>query len=334
MRLALLVLLALLVGEHGSAWAEKAKAKDGAKVFNRAGEQGKVLFKLKEGQVMRVLKEDGRWYKVNVKGRTGWIPRSKVEVVAEQIARNSRRRPFVDGRGTTRGPGGDSAPDDRIGADAAEPDDEAPKGGTKPKKKVVGSRDKDEDADEPDEEPTDDEVKPKGGAKPKPTAKPKAGTKPKVKDKEEDEDTGDTDADEPKVTDEGDEVTDERPKVKLVGKATIFSEPDSEADPAEWKGKDGMVLFVNGKKGKFTEVENEDSDIGYVLTSKARQLQSQHLGGYRLARRRVPEAVRQAVRARRRGEPRYREGGPGHQEHGPDHRHHALSLQRARPRRL
>src|SRR5688572_20884930 len=122
MRVLGLVVL-FVVGWGGSAWAEKAKAKEDAKVYNRAGEQGQVVLKVKDGQVMRIVKKDGRWLKVNVKGRTGWIPRSKVEVIAEEeMARNTRRRPFVDGRSVKRGFGGQGGPDDRVGADAVDGD--------------------------------------------------------------------------------------------------------------------------------------------------------------------------------------------------------------------
>src|ERR1041384_592391 len=112
--------------------AEKVKTNQSTKLYSRAGEQSPVVLKLKPGQSMTVLAKDGRWLKVRVSGRTGWIPRSKVDLPADddELARNPRRRPFVDGRGTKRGFGGESGPDDRIGADATGDGDE-PK--TKPK---------------------------------------------------------------------------------------------------------------------------------------------------------------------------------------------------------
>src|SRR5687768_16257050 len=120
---ALLVLVACVLGAPGAASAEKAKAKESAKVYSRAGESGKVVLKVKEGQVMRIDRKEGRWYKVRVSGRTGWIPRTKVELLEEEeFVRNTRRRPFVDGRGTKRGFGGESGPTDRVGADAVHPD--------------------------------------------------------------------------------------------------------------------------------------------------------------------------------------------------------------------
>src|ERR1041384_6573398 len=111
--------------------AEKVKTNQATKLFSRAGEQSPVVLKLKSGQTMTVLAKDGRWLKVRVSGRTGWAPRSKADSPDdEEIGRNTRRRPFVDGRGTKRGFGGESGPEDRVGADATGDGDE-PK--TKPK---------------------------------------------------------------------------------------------------------------------------------------------------------------------------------------------------------
>src|SRR5512140_1131327 len=100
--------------------AEKVKTNQSTKLYSRAGEQAPVVLKVKSGQTMTLLAKDGRWLKVRVSGRTGWVPRSKVDLQDgdDEIARNTRRRPFVDGRGTKRGFGGEGGPDDRIGADA------------------------------------------------------------------------------------------------------------------------------------------------------------------------------------------------------------------------
>src|SRR5688572_15843205 len=102
------LLLVLLLGALGlPAHAEKVTTNQNAKVYNRPGEQGKVVVKVKEGQAMTVLAKEGRWLKVRVSGRTGYVPRSKVDMPDdEEISRNTRRRPFVDGRGTKRGIGG------------------------------------------------------------------------------------------------------------------------------------------------------------------------------------------------------------------------------------
>src|SRR6185436_6112890 len=124
-----LVLGALAWSKPGH--AEKVKTNQSTKLYSRAGEQSPVILKIESGQTMTLLAKDGRWLKVRVSGRTGWIPRSKVDLPDgdDEIARNTRRRPFVDGRGTRRGFGGEGGPDDRIGADATGDGDEPkPKG--------------------------------------------------------------------------------------------------------------------------------------------------------------------------------------------------------------
>ncbi|HEY0986416.1 MAG TPA: SH3 domain-containing protein, partial [Kofleriaceae bacterium] len=140
--------------------AEKVKTNQSTKLYTRAGEQSPVLLKLKPGQTMTVLAKDGRWLKVRVSGRTGWIPRSKVDMPQDddEVSRNTRRRPFVDGRGTKRGFGGEAGPEDRVGADATGDDDEArpsksSKSGKSPKAskdaKVRNDASKDDEDDEP-----------------------------------------------------------------------------------------------------------------------------------------------------------------------------------------
>src|SRR5258706_11235708 len=111
--------LALALALPGSAaWAEKVKTNQSAKIYNRPGERGKVVVKVKSGQNMTLLAQDGRWLKVRVQGLTGYVPRSKVDMAdGDEIVRNTRRRAFVDGRGTKRGFTGD-APEDRGGGGA------------------------------------------------------------------------------------------------------------------------------------------------------------------------------------------------------------------------
>src|SRR5262249_48263684 len=105
----LVVVLAFLT--TGTAFAEKVKTNQEAKLLNHPGEQGKVIMKIKEGQNMTVLAKEGRWLKVRVSGRTGYVPRSKVDMASEdELVRNTRRRPFVDGRGTRRGFDSSSGP--------------------------------------------------------------------------------------------------------------------------------------------------------------------------------------------------------------------------------
>jgi hypothetical protein len=139
---ALGIAFVLLWATTGLAHAEKVKTNQETRVVDHPGEQGKLVVKVKEGQSMTLIGTEGRWLHVRVSGRTGWVARSKVEMAdPDEMARNTRRRPFVDGRSTHRGFGSQEAPDDRIGADAvgggddSAGDDDAKPAAKKPAKK-------------------------------------------------------------------------------------------------------------------------------------------------------------------------------------------------------
>lgn len=103
--------------------AETVVAKDSAEVYLRPGESSKVVVRIKSGEELTVLRREGRWVKVRVRGRTGFIPRTKVsggeDEPSEEVERQTRRRPYVDGRSTDRGWGGEP-PEDRRGVDAVD----------------------------------------------------------------------------------------------------------------------------------------------------------------------------------------------------------------------
>lgn len=233
------VILAALAGVSETR-AEKVIANQATQVLSRPGERGKVLLTVEEGKGMTVLAKDGRWLKVRVGGRTGYVPRSKVDI-SDGIARNTRRRAFVDGRGTDRGFNGEAGPDDRVGADALvdrTPDEE------------VESESESEDA-EPEE---------------KSAQKRKAPPKRKALEEEE------GDGDEKVTIEEGDgeeiSAEDNQPTVRVKKKTVALKEPESDAAES-FAATPDTVLYLTGKKqGKYTEVTNDEGDEGYVLTSK------------------------------------------------------------------
>ena len=252
-RLAWLLLFLGLIGGPRVALAEKVKTNQPAKLYDKQGEHGRVILKIKEGSTMTVLNKEGRWLKVRINGRTGFVPRSKVDMPDDdEIARNTRRRPFVDGRGTKRGFSGEEGPDDRVGADAVETRDRdggSAKGG----------------GDDEEEETTDEEDAPKGkGPKAK---KPKVAVKEKKAKKPPPDDEGNADEEEPE---DAVEIKDdnERPTAHLKTKTTVYSDPNAESDAAFAATKSTTLYPTGNKKGKYTEVENEEGDLGYVLTSK------------------------------------------------------------------
>lgn len=207
--------------------AEKVKTNQSTKLYSRAGEQSPVVLSVKSGQTMTVLATDGRWLKVRTQGRTGWVPRSKVDMPEgdEEIARNTRRRPFVDGRSTRRGFGGEGGPDDRVGADAT---------GDGGDSKSGNSNDGDGDGD--------------GGQKSR-GGKSRGG------------DDGDSKG--------GDDDTAEapRPMAHVSESTTIYSEPNKSSE-ASFTAGPKTAIYVLEAAGKWSLVENDDGDAGYVLTSK------------------------------------------------------------------
>src|SRR3954469_18361702 len=116
-RVLLAVVVAVVLGvlacpTPSHAESEKAKTNQGTKVYRRAGEQSPVILELKTGQTVTIIARDGRWLRVRGAGRTAWIPRSKGDLPEgdDDIQRNTRRQPFVGGRGTKRGFGGETGP--------------------------------------------------------------------------------------------------------------------------------------------------------------------------------------------------------------------------------
>ncbi len=299
--LGIVVLFALAT--TGSALAEKVKANQEARVLNHPGEQGKLIVKVKEGQSMTLLGSEGRWLKVRVQGRTGWVPRSKVEMAdPDEVARNTRRRPFVDGRSTKRGFGSSEGPEDRIGADAVDttPGDEGPAHGSasdeddkpakKPTKKPAKSEDDEDDKDDkpaakkpaakppakgkPSDDDDDEDAKPAAKTA-KPAAKPPA--KPAAK-KPADDDDEDDDKPKPKVAVKGakgaqgakgakgaksdDDDDDEKPKQD--GKASAKHDDDENPVIGEDDSEDKRPKAHVAAKSKVFGERDATSDVEFT----------------------------------------------------------------------
>jgi hypothetical protein len=263
----------------GVAAAEKVRTNQSTNLLARPGERAKVLLTVKSGQNMTLLKQDGRWLKVRVQGRTGYVPRSKVDMAdSGGIARNTRRRPFVDGRGKRRGFGGDSAPDDRVGADAVGDGGDAEA--------------EDEDADEDEEESSDeeeDEAPPKKAPKKAPAPRLASASKSTSatsededeEEEEEEEESSDEEEEEESVEssagsddedpiggdEEGDEEeeAEERPTARVSKKVSVYDEADEESDEA-FVARPTDVLYPMESKGGWTFVENAEGDSGWVMS--------------------------------------------------------------------
>jgi hypothetical protein len=277
MRVSALILLVAVValGSTAPAHAEKVKTNQPTKLYAGPGEQKKVLLKVKPGQNMTLLAQDGRWLKVRVQGRTGYVPRSKVDMADDgEIMRNTRRRPFVDGRSRRRGFGGEAGPDDRIGADAigeGQEDDgsAADDEDDRPKKAAKESEDEDEPkrpkkaAKESEDE--DEPKRPKKAAKTSDDEEdaPKPKKAAKESDEEvstEDEEDVDAKSDEPE-----EEEADKRPTARVAKKVSVFEDADSESEE-KFIARPTDVLYPVESKGDWTAVENEEGDFGWVRT--------------------------------------------------------------------
>lgn len=249
MRVTALILLGIVLAISSPAHAEKVKTNQPTKLYSHPGEHGSVLLKVKSGKTMTVLAREGRWLKVRVSGRTGYVPRSKVDMPeSDEIVRNTRRRPFVDGRSTKRGFGGDEGPDDRIGADATGD---------------VASSSGGDDDDRGDDRDDDD-----GDRKPTKAARTKHHGDDDDGDSE-DSDSEDGDDAEPddSKTGEPEDDDDDRPRVHVARKTKILAHRDPDSD-TEFVAKAGEDLYPTDKKGKWTFVENDDGDAGWILTSE------------------------------------------------------------------
>jgi len=236
------IILGLLAWPTGvQAESEKVKTNQSTSLYRRAGEQSPVILTLKAGQTVTLLAKDGRWLRVRVSGRTGWIPRSKVDLPEEDddVVRNTRRQPFVGGRGTKRGFGGEAGPNDRVGADAVGEGDE-------PK------------ANEPKVSAT------KPGDKPDVKADEKADVKPGKGDEitppdDEGEGEGEGEGEKPAV----------RPTARVESSTVVYDKPDASGGKA-FTADPKAVLYVSRSQGNWTRVTNDEGDAGWVLTTRLR----------------------------------------------------------------
>lgn len=251
--LILAVVAATLLGSVGRAAAEKVKTNQTTKVYAGPGEQRKVILKLQSGQNMTLLEQDGRWLKVRVRGRTGYVPRSKVDMAEDgTIARNTRRRPFVDGRSRRRGFGGEAGPDDRIGADA------------------IGEGQEDTGDDEAEEADEEEDEAPRKGRKEVATRNAREDDEADEEDDEESESSEDEDeAGDEDIADDEEDVEDEedsRPTARVTKKVSALEEADPDSEEMFVARSEDVLYPTGNTDGDWTEVETEEGDIGWIRT--------------------------------------------------------------------
>jgi uncharacterized protein YgiM (DUF1202 family) len=261
----------LAVAASAGARADEVRTTHTTKILKRPGEQSPVVIRVSAGHEMEVLEEQGRWIKVKVEGHEGWVTRTSVESTTEarEVQRNTRRRPFVDGRSLRRGWSGD-APDDRVGEDATA-DDDAPAAKSddddgddapaKPKKKAAAKKMKahhasDDDATASASDDDDDD---------RPAPKAKKHAKKHVSDDGDD----DADDDSAKSDDDDAQAEEQEPEKKMMmvtaDEVDLRAKPSKHGKAVLTVGKGDRLAFVEtSDDGKWVEVENEDGDAGWI----------------------------------------------------------------------
>jgi hypothetical protein len=258
MRIAGLLVCGFLLAMAGSAEADKVRANQRAELFARPGESSRILLHVDEGQSMTVLSTEGRWLKVRVKGRTGFVPRSKIdEDRGGRIDRNTRRRPFVDGRSRERGWAG-GAPDDRVGADA------------------VGDDDDDDDDRDRDRDRDDDDDDDRGRDRDDDDDDDRRSSRDDDDDDDDDRDR-DRDRDDDDDDDEGsgrgrgdrdrDDDEEERPTVKVTAKrVTLYDRPSKKSEEMGTARKGDTFYFMR-EDGNWIMVENDEGDAVWIKSA-------------------------------------------------------------------
>jgi len=225
----------------GTASAERVRTTRTTKVYKRTGEQSGVVTKVGKGKTLTVIATQGRWLKVRANGRTGWVTRSSVRSSeARGVPRNTRRRPFVDGRSTRRGWSG-GAPDDRVGADAVDDDDDDDRGDDDDRDDRDDRRDRRAERDHRDRRAARD-------------------------DHDRDDDLDDPD-DDPDGEDGGDDA------VRMVRvasrKARLYPRASERGQPvATVRRGDQLMVLDEHDSGDWYRVEDQDGDAGWIAADQ------------------------------------------------------------------
>lgn len=226
---------------------KRLEAKRAADVYATPGEQSRVVTRVRAGKVLVVLQRKGRWIKVRVSGKTGWITRSNTASLelSEPAPRKKRARAFVKGRSKERGFRQRRAPSDRVGAEVTDKEmflDDEDEGDARSRRerrraaklrRRAQAREMGRDIeDEPLEEEEDDF---------------------------DDEEVADED---PLAQEPADEPEEDTVLVK-VAEAELHERRSTRSDTVSVAAK-GARLYVIEREGDWIMVETEDGDSGWV----------------------------------------------------------------------
>lgn len=248
-----------MVAVQATALAETAKARRTANVYVKRGERSKVVTTVRSGKRLTVIGRKGRWLKVRVNGKTGWIVRSNIESSAkarDSKDRKTRRRAFVSGRSRKRDLRRRSAPKDRYGLDATSTD-----------------------ADSDDFEIEDDGTTAKRKTKKKKTKKKRKKTKKKKRaDNDEEDDFDDEDLEDDEEILAGDDDEDvEDDEEDDGGPEYVIAKGDIDLRAAKKKNAEEVSFAEPGEKlevverdGDWVKVSTADGETGWVPADKVR----------------------------------------------------------------
>lgn len=252
-------------------YADTAKARRTANVYVKRGERSKVVTTVRSGKSLKVLARKGRWLKVKVNGRVGWIVRSNVaQSQARKRDRSKRRRAFVSGRSRKRDLRRRSAPKDRYGLDATgtRADDDIvleDDGTTKPKKRTKKRTKR----------------KTKKKARKKKRTKKKSKKKKSAKNDDEDDDFDDEDFDdedldlddEEELAEDDDEDLDDEDD----GPDFVVAKVDVDLRAGKKKSAEEVSFAEPGEKLEVVELDDDwvkvktaDGDVGWVPRDKVK----------------------------------------------------------------
>ena len=280
--------VAALVLTAGDARAERVRTTESTKVYKRTGEQSDVVTRVAKGTTLQVVATQGRWLKVRVNGRTGWVMRTSVESLGPAtLPRNTRRRPFVDGRSLRRDESSD-APEDRVGGDAidgegdgrevrgGDDDDDDDRDGDRRK---PARDDRDDDRDDRRKPARDERDDRDDGDRRKPARDDRDDDRDRRKPARDDRDDrergaggDDIDLDLRGDDGDGDDEEEEEPAgpptlTVRVARAELFERPSDSADPVlTLREGDRVILLEEHRSGRWLRVEVADDDAvsGYL----------------------------------------------------------------------
>jgi uncharacterized protein YgiM (DUF1202 family) len=255
----------LILGLAGSAVAPPAAHADQtvrtnteANLRARPGERAPTLAHLDEGQSVRVLGRQGRWLKVSVKGKVGWITRTQVADEGESTAARASTEKKRTAAAKARKKGWSSMDDEAVGSDAVDGDDAADEG-----EETAAS--------------DDDSAPPAKVAKDSKESKKDAKAEREAAREEEETAAADDDKAEKKAKQEAMKAPAKKAKITKGGEVVtvrstaVHAKPSKKSDE-KWDADKGAKLTVvaMNEEGDWIKVEDSDGDKGWVAKKDLR----------------------------------------------------------------